>query len=145
MQFAVEHVAATDFVNWLHSERLLVQRRVQETRFLLFLYFGRVQDGLSKFTLRDLGLVQTRSSRESYEPRFSDREEALETFYFADRLQVANKSTDERFRALVSEAPEWPPANFASGATLRDKLAYKLGRRAERATRGWSGNRPRGH
>ncbi|MBT8092839.1 MAG: VRR-NUC domain-containing protein [Gammaproteobacteria bacterium] len=133
VQFALEHIEAVDFIAALKSERLLVQRRVTETRFLLFLYFGRVQDGLSKFTLRDLGLVQTRSSRESYEPRFCDREEALETFYFADRLQLAKKTTTGQLQALISEVAEWPSTNFSSSASLRDKLAYALGRESERA------------
>ena len=131
VQFAVENIDAGEFMGWLQSERLLVQGRVRETRFLLFLYFGRVQDGLSKFTLRDLGLVQTRSSEESFEPRFSDREEALENFYFADRLQVTDKPSNEQLQDLIAEVSEWPPANFSSSATLRDKLAYKLGRQAD--------------
>ncbi len=134
VQFALDNIEAADFLDSLQTKRLFVQRRVTATRFLLFLYFGRVQDGLSKFTLRDLGLVQTRSSEESYEPRFSDREEALENFYFADRLQLARKSANGQLAALIAEAAEWPPANFSSSASLRDELAYRLGRAAERAT-----------
>jgi DNA polymerase-3 subunit epsilon len=133
VRFARENVDADEFVNALQSDRLLVQRRHDETLFLLFLYFGRVQDGLSRFTLRDLGLVQTQSFQETYEPRFSDREEALENYYFARRLKIAHKPSAEALRLLSAEASEWPATNFAGSAALRDQLAFRLGRKAERA------------
>ena len=48
----------------------------------------QIQDGLSQFTMRDLGLVRTQSFHDTYEPRFNDREEALEHYYYASRLSA---------------------------------------------------------
>ncbi len=133
VEFALESVDADEFMRSLQTERLFVQKRLSETRFLLFLYFGRVQDGLSNFTLRDLGLVQTRSSGGAYEPRFAEREEALENFYFAERLHRVKGATPAAAGALAAEAPRWPVTNYSSSAALRDKLAFRLGRAAEKA------------
>ena len=130
LEFVRANVGASDFMHDLQSDGLLVQERVDVARYLLFLYFGRVQDGLAKFTMRDLGLVRTQVSQDSYEPRFSDRCEAMESYYYATRLHdlKSRKSHSE----LAIESNDWPAANFARSAALRNELAYRLGREAEK-------------
>ncbi len=88
---ASERADPEQFIRQLDPERLLLQRRTDWVRFLLFLYFGEVREGLSRFTMRDMGLVRTHSFTEDYEPRFADREEAVETYYFAARLRQFEK------------------------------------------------------
>ncbi len=131
VEFTTTNVDAPTFMRRLRTERLLVQDRVDTARYLLFLYFGRVQDGLAKFTMRDLGLVRTQDAADGYEPRFADRAEARENFYFATRLHDARNANART--ALIDEAPTWPDANFSSSATLRDELACRLGSTAEQA------------
>ncbi len=130
VEFVLQNVSPADFIARLQTEKLLVQKRADLARYLLFLYFGRVQDGLAKFTMRDLGLVRTQDAQESYEPRFSDRSEAQESYYYATRLHdlKRTRSLDQ----LAHETSDWPPTNYASSATLRDELTYRLGRRAEK-------------
>jgi DNA polymerase-3 subunit epsilon len=132
LDFARRHVDPAEFMADLSSDRLFVQHRDDDIRYLLFLYFGRVQDGLAQFTMRDLGLVKTQNFHESYEPRFADREEALEHYYFATRLKLAENAGIDQLRDLAAEAPQWPDTNFSGSATLRDGLAHLLGRKAER-------------
>jgi len=132
LAFTQDNMTADEFIACLDTDRLLVQRRMDETRFLLFLYFGRVKDGLAQFTMRDLGIVRIQSFRDSYEPRFSDRAEALEQYYFALRLKRLQTASAAGIGRLIEELPEWPAANFQGSATLRDELALKLGRRAEK-------------
>ncbi len=131
--FAREHCTASEFMSRLDTDRLLVQRRIDEIHYLLFLYFGRVQDGLSQFTMRDLGVVRTQGFKDSYEPRFNDLGEALEHYFFASRLHRLRSTRADEFADLVAEAAEWPDPNYSGSAALRDKLAYRLGRRVERA------------
>ena len=133
LEFVRDNVAPEDFMSAVDTDRILVQQRHDEVRYLLFLYFGRVRDGLSQFTMRDLGLVRTQDFHESYEPRFSDRVEALEHYYFAMRLHAQKKADASAVQRLCAELTEWPEPNFSGSAALRDELAYKLGRKAERA------------
>jgi DNA polymerase-3 subunit epsilon len=83
--------------------------------------------------MRDLGLVKTQSFNEDYEPRFGDRDEAREHYYFATRLKRLEKARVDETARLAEEVAEWPEANFPGSARLRDELAYRLGRKAERA------------
>ena len=133
VEFARTNCGAADFMATLNTDRLLVQDRAEEIRYVLFLYFGRIQEGLGQFTMRDLGLVRTQNFKESYEPRFSDRAEALESFYFATRLHDLTSTPEHRLIALAGAAADWPEPEFAGSAAARDKLAYRLGRLLERA------------
>ncbi|MDJ0749055.1 MAG: exonuclease domain-containing protein [Woeseiaceae bacterium] len=131
VRFVRDNIDARKFMDALDTDRILVQLRADAVRYLLFLYFGRIRDSLSQFTMRDLGLVRTQNLQDSYEPRFTDRVEALEHYYFASRLHSA---ADADARAcLEREAGEWPEPNFPGSARLRDELAFTLGRAAERA------------
>jgi DNA polymerase-3 subunit epsilon len=123
--FARENIPAADFMAALDTDRVVVQSRADEVSYLLFLYFGRIRDGLSQFTMRDLGLVRTQDLGEAYEPRFDDREEALETFFYATRLHYL-----QQFR--VEDTADWPEPNFSSSSRLRDELAYRAGREMEK-------------
>jgi DNA polymerase-3 subunit epsilon len=131
--FVVANMPPVEFMEQVGGRRILVQRRMDDVRFLLYLYFGRIRNGLSQFTMRDLGLVKTRNFGASYEPRFNDRTEALEHYYFATRLESVAKAGTTALERLWDEASKWPEANFPGSADLRDQLCYKLGRKAERA------------
>ena len=126
VDFARNNMAGAEFLDALDTDRILVQGRADEVSYLLFLYFGRIRNSLSQFTMRDLGLVRTQSLGETYEPRFGDRAEALENFFFASRL--------DRLRRLpVERVADWPAPNFSSSSRLRDELAYRAGREQEKA------------
>lgn len=135
IDFARTRVDAADFVRTLPADHILVQKRVDQTRFLLFLYFGRVQDGLAKFTMRDLGLVRTQTFSDNYEARFNDSPEALEHYYYASRLFDTRRAAEHRLAELVTECVDWPEAKFTASAGLRDQLALRLGRWAEQSGR----------
>ena len=129
--FVRANVEPARFMAALDTDRILVQQRADAVRYLMYLYFGRIRDSLSQFTMRDLGLVRTQSLQDSYEPRFSDRVEALEHYYFASRLHSAAGAGSRA--GLEQEADDWPEPNFPGSARLRDELAFALGRAAERA------------
>jgi len=135
IEFVMEHCAPADFVKGINLDRLLVQRRVQWVRFLLFLYFGEAREGLSRFTLRDMGLVRTQTLNASYEPRFSDRDEALETFFFAARLKRFERGTSRDRQLLTDGVAQWGDPVSEGAAALRDRLALAIGRDLERSGR----------
>ncbi len=130
-RFVRDNVSPDRFMAQLETDRILIQLRADAVRYLMYLYFGRIRDSLSQFTMRDLGLVRTQDLQDSYEPRFGDRPEALEHYYFASRL--ADAADDDAHTDLEREASDWPEPNFPGSARLRDDLAFTLGRAAERA------------
>ena len=133
VEFAKANCNPAEFVDRVDLSRLVVQSRAEEVNFLMFLYFGRLQDGLSRFTMRDLGIVKTHNFRETFEPRFADREEALEHYFFEKRLVRLRSASASGIEQLMDEACEWPDPVSPGAAALRDRLACRLGRLAEKA------------
>lgn len=119
-----------DFGNWF------VQRRQGAVRYLIYLYFGHLPDGLEKFTMRDLGLTRVQRFTDEFEPRFESREEAAEHFFFAERLnQLRTTDTALLLERMSADSDSWPAPAYDGSERLRDELAFKLGRAAERAKR----------
>ncbi len=133
VRFARKHCSAGDFMAALNADRLLVQCHVDEVRYLLFLYFGRVQDGLSQFTMRDLGLVRTQDYSDNYEPRYIDSVEAQQNYFYYLQLHRLDPKDRIRLAQMAQTVSAWPEPDFTSSAAARDELAYRLGRALERS------------
>jgi len=133
IEIAREHAGPKVIVAHAASRNLLVQRRMDTVSYLLFLFFGRIHEGLSRFTMRDLGLVRVHDAVGGFEPRFAEREEALESYYFASRLAHIDKRAAHVVGRLGAEVADWPEPMFAGSAAIRDKLAFRLGRALERS------------
>lgn len=130
LAFLRDHVPPARLFAWLPSDDLLLQGRAQDTHFMLYLFFGRVQEGLQQFTLRDLGLVRTRAAGDGYEARFSDRDDAVSAYFFARRL-AALEGDAQAATALAIEVDGWPSPESTIACDLRDGLAFALGRALE--------------
>ncbi len=132
VELALGHVAAADFIGALNTDRLVVQGRCRGVRYLLFLFFGRLQDGLSQFTMRDLGLVRTSGRSGHYEPRFAERPEAEAQFRYAELERLVAAADGDALERLAGEVGNWPAADFSGVAASRDRVLEKLGRKLER-------------
>ncbi|MEE4279792.1 MAG: exonuclease domain-containing protein [Halieaceae bacterium] len=130
LALAREQFDAERLFSWLPTERVVAQGRAEDARFLLFLFFGRVQDGLTQFTMRDLGLVRSREPDEAYEARFSDREDAVHAYFFARRLEQLRRD-GHKAQVLFAELHAWPEPQAPAAADFRDQLALELGRALE--------------
>ena len=80
-EVAAEHCGAAKFI---------ALDDVRPLEFLLYLYFGKTEDDLKNFALRDLGIMRTNKAT-SFRARFTDGEEARACFHYSrllDRLEV---------------------------------------------------------
>ena len=100
--------------------------------YLIYLYFGSLREGLTAFTLRDLGIRKTRSGKQNYRPRFDSREVALAAFhYHRTRHRIRSASPDELVE-MVDEAPLWIVVDDADAIVSRNRTINLLGRSLER-------------
>ena len=80
-EVAAEHCGATKFI---------ALTDVRPLEFLLYLYFGKTEQDLKNFALRDLGIVRVNKAT-SFGARFTDGDEARACFHYSrllDRLEV---------------------------------------------------------
>jgi DNA polymerase-3 subunit epsilon len=126
--FSFKTFAATDA-----ARNFVVQGRRAELGFLLYLYFGRIEQGVTRFALRDLGLVRTHDFKSDYQARFETLEEAAACYFHARRLEDLRDVEDETCLHWAGDAANWPEASGDKAEELRDRLLYELGNRLEKA------------
>ena len=83
---------------------------VRPLEFLLYLYFGKTEEDLKKFALRDLGIVRTNTAT-SFKARFTDEEEARACFHYSrllDRLKVKSASIYRDVLEDIFGGPDCP-------------------------------------
>ena len=143
VEIAAEHLsyeqaAETDAVN-----NLVVRNYDDVLDYLLFLFFGDVSSRLNKFSMRDLGVMQTRSGEQAFRARFEDIKEAKSTFFYRKTLRQIGKLTSGECHELFDRLDEFPAAIGDNAISARNKLLLQLGqklntRSPEKAVHAWS-------
>ncbi len=111
---------------------LIVQKRLADLRFLMFLYFGKIEENLQNFTLRDLGLVKATGFKSDYSARFDCPEEAASAYFYAGAIADYQTGSDAQIARLYDSAHTWPAPRCDNARTNRDRLLRKLGGLSER-------------
>jgi len=110
----------------------VVQQRKAEVGYFLFLYFGKFEQSLGKFTLRDLGVMRTGSFKKNFKPRFETQEDALSSWFYAQRLRdLEQLQLDgcQREGRLISE---WLKPVGDQSVLMRSQLLFRLGEKLEK-------------
>lgn len=97
---------------WL--SHFLIHERRGPLSYLLFLYFGRLEENLTLYTLRDLG-VRSASLGKTFAPKFKGQEEAQSHFFYAKRM------TDKK-EVTIEETDLWPAPLNPEASELRNHL-----------------------
>ena len=98
-------------------ENVVVQDRREELQYLLFLFFGKIQDNLSLYTLRDLGVRKSNKQKESFISRFQNKEEALSHYFYA---KLAEDIT------LAPPIEAWPATLNRDSFELREEILLAI-------------------
>jgi DNA polymerase-3 subunit epsilon len=114
---AAQHCGASKFIALDH---------VRPLEFLLYLYFGKTEQDLKNFALRDLGIMRTNTAH-SFRARFTDGDEARACFHYSqllDRIEDVSTGID---RSTVNEIFAGPDCPSDYAADLRSRAACRLG------------------
>jgi DNA polymerase-3 subunit epsilon len=116
-EVAAEHCGAFNFI---------ALDDVRPLEFLLYLYFGKTEEDLKNFALRDLGIMRTNKAT-SFKARFTDGDEARACFHYSrllDRLEVKLPSIYQGAVTDIFGGPDCP-SDYA--ADLRSRAAWQVG------------------
>ncbi len=106
--------------------QFIVVDNMRPIEFLLYLYFGKTEDDLKNFALRDLGIMRTNKAA-SFSARFTNGDEARACFYYSkilDRLELKSVGNFERAATEVLDGP-CCPTDYA--ADIRNRAAHLAG------------------
>lgn len=135
LQFIASRLHFDDCFPAPQCERYLVQDREEEIDYLLFLYFGRRQQGMTTFALRDLGIVKTAGFKDEFEARFESGEIARAAFHYARVLESLESPAPGRIDHLITGVATWPVTEDGEVETMRHRALHRLGRELERLGR----------
>jgi len=116
------HAIASDYV---------AQHSPETLDYLLFLFFGHLSGKLNQFSLRDLGIMATRSNHVSPNARFEHRASALHCFRYLRYLKAVRTLSLEQCASEAEGALALDPAPCGQSQALKDEYLYKLGKRIE--------------
>ena len=85
----------------------------EPVEFLLYLYFGKTEDDLKNFALRDLGILRTNKDA-NLSARFTDGEEARACFHYSRLLDHLELKSEDVYRKAV--------LSILGGPALHDRL-----------------------
>lgn len=107
------------------GDELIVRERIEEMDYLLFLYFGKLQKSLNLYTLRDLGIRRSHTLKETFRPRYSDRQSAVLEFRLAQALDLTEEAPPGfDWKKQIDEIRRMPMVG-SNAKLLRDELLWR--------------------
>ena len=94
-------------------------------RYLLFIYFGNTKSRLNQFSMRDLGVMRTRSDSVTDTARFDTKSDAQASWFYANHYSQLAFYNDDMLLAIAEG--ELPITEGVSACFYRDQFLYALG------------------
>src|SRR6266403_1690375 len=116
-EVAAEHCGAANFI---------ALDDVRPLEFLLYLYFGKTEEDLKKFALRDLGIMRTNKAT-SFGARFADGVEARACFHYSRLLDRIADGLPNICRVAINDIFGGPDCPSDYAADLRSRAACQVG------------------
>jgi DNA polymerase III subunit epsilon len=113
------------------GERFVALANTQPVEFLLYLYFGKTEDNLKNFALRDLGIMRTNKGS-TFSARFSDGEEARACFHYSRLIDRLELKSPEPYQRAINEILGGPPCPTEFAADIRSRCACQTGQYFEK-------------
>jgi DNA polymerase-3 subunit epsilon len=126
VEFFLTNVPFSTAFNHCGGERFVALEDTRPVEFLLYLYFGKTEDDLKNFALRDLGILRTNKAS-SFSARFTDGEEARACFHYSRLLDGLAAKSVEIHRHAIGEILGGPPCPRDYAADLRGRAACQVG------------------
>lgn len=128
IDICLEHI---DFDDVLISDSFVVQSRLKAYQYLLFLYFGRIENSLQAKTLGDLGVVRP-TRNVSPKLAFTNYSQAKCAYFYAKALFSLGANDQASIQTLIDTVELWPRPVDELTKIKRGKLLQKLGGLSER-------------
>ena len=104
----------------------IVRRKTKVFDYIIFLFFGDLNQRFEKFAMRDLGVLKTRKSEHSNSARFDSKLEAQSAFCLLHHQRDFNAQPQET-RETVAQYLLQSEANGSAAIEIKDKLLLNAG------------------
>ena len=98
----------------------------EPVEFMLYLYFGKTEEDLKNFALRDLGIIRTNKNAK-LSARFTDEAEARACFHYSRLLARLEVNSEEVYRIAITATLDGPRCTTEYARDMRNKVAHRVG------------------
>ena len=99
---------------------------IRPLEFLLYLYFGKNEQNLKNFALRDLGIMRTNKAT-SFKARFTDGDEARACFHYSRLLDRLERKATDTYQGAINDIFGGPNCASDYAADLKSRAACQVG------------------
>jgi len=135
IEFFLTHVPFTTAFDHCGGDRFVALDDTKPVEFLLYLYFGKTEDDLKNFALRDLGILKT-NKVSSFSARFTEGDEARACFHYSRLLDGLATKKFDIYREAIGEILGGPSCPTEYAADLRGRAACQAGQFFEKLGEG---------
>ena len=111
---------------WEEKNHLVLLKETESIRFILFLYFGKLQNKLILPTLRDLG-IKSSNKKAIFKPKFQNISEAKALYFYSDLREKQKRDT---LTFNIEDIRSWPQSELIETKEMREKILLDLSRKA---------------
>ena len=126
VEYFLSHVPFNTAHEYCGGAEFIALGDTEPVEFLLYLYFGKTEDDLKNFALRDLGILRTNKDA-NLSARFTDGDEARASFHYSRLLDHLELKSEDVYRKAVVSILGGPPCTTDYAAELRSRAAHKAG------------------
>ncbi|WP_371194699.1 exonuclease domain-containing protein [Glaciecola sp. SC05] len=94
--------------------------------YFLFLYFGNTKSRLNQFSLRDLGVMNTREEQAQMQARFDCKDAALSSFMLSKYLSKVRRQPLDSYHIVEGLLAQLPKAQGAAAQEKHNAAVYEL-------------------
>jgi DNA polymerase III subunit epsilon len=112
--------------NYCGGNEFIALGDTEPVEFMLYLYFGKTEDDLKNFALRDLGIIRTNKNA-NLSARFTDEPEARACFHYNRLLDRLETNSEEVYRSAIKAMLDGPSCTTDYASDMRNKAAQRVG------------------
>ncbi|MDO6695853.1 exonuclease domain-containing protein [Aliiglaciecola sp. 3_MG-2023] len=128
LQLVKESCQFEDFSSLLEHHCVLRRGKDQHINYFLFLFFGDLNSNLSKFSMRDLGIMKTQRGVSTDNARFDFIDEAKSAFFYAHQRREVASLTPSQLVSLAKDFASFPVPQGTVANKYCDRFLLKLGK-----------------
>ena len=112
----------------------VIRGYVEQMEYLLFLYFGKYEETLSRFTLRDIGVMKTSklTKGQPIKPRFENKQEAKNIWFYCQKQTLLKDVLSDEFHHWIHDIDNWPDPINEQARLMYEQVLYELGDKVEK-------------
>lgn len=128
LEQALAHLSFDDLDGSQLLRNFVLRGKQRHIDYCLFLFFGNLSSSLNKFSMRDMGIMRTKTDVNLDTARFEFVEQAKSAFFYADLRRTLRQASSQAIIKLADHYEQFPQAHGTVANRHKDSALLNLGK-----------------